>query len=185
MAINILQPPTKQATPQPPVTSLQEVVETIQIDALQHAYSKCILPSRGTDLAEMWQRHDFVDHFKFALAERIAGTLAAHDEHVQVIYYFDPNLNPDAATETYAALDVTVNLLVQVKSKSAALQSFIAALDRALTEQVRKLPSPLFASLASILNPILITQEDVDQRRGYAVLLSSLYLKPRQLWQRR
>ncbi len=113
MAINILQPPIKQATPQPPVTSLQETVETIQIDALQHAYSKCILPSRGTDLAEMWQRHDFVDHFKFALAERIAGTLAAHDEHVQVIYYFDPNLNPDAATETYAALDVTVNLLVQ------------------------------------------------------------------------
>ena len=36
MAINILQPPTKQATPQPPVTSLQEAVETIQIDALQH-----------------------------------------------------------------------------------------------------------------------------------------------------
>jgi hypothetical protein len=66
-------------------------------------------------------------------------------------------------------------------SKSAALQSFIVAIDKALTEQVRALPSPLFASLETILNAIAITEEDVRQKRGYAALLSSLYLKPRQI----
>lgn len=185
MATNILQPPIEQVTPQPSVTSLQEVAETVQSDALQHAHTRFILPIQAAGLAELLQRHDFVEHFKFGLAERIAGTLAAYDEHVQAIYYFDPNLNPDAETETYAALDASVNLLVQVESKSAALESFIIAVDRALTEQVRKLPSPLFASLASVLNTILITQDDVEQKRGHAVLLSSFYLKPRQVWRRR
>ena len=182
MATNILQTPVKQATSQSSVTSLQEAAETIQFDALQHAHTRCTQSIGAADLAELLQRHDFINHLKFGLAERIANTLAAHDENIQAIYYFDPNLSSDAETEAYAALDASVNLLVQVKSKSAALESFIMALDEALTQQVRKLPSTLFVSLASILNAILITEEDVDQRRGYAVLLSSMYLKPRQVW---
>ena len=182
MITKILQPPTKQERTEPEVTSLQEVAETIQIDALQHAHTRFTQPMRAADLEEVLQRNDFIDHFKFGLAERISRTLAAHDEHVQAIYYFDPNLSSDAETETYAPLDVTVNLLVQVETKSAALDSFIAALDEALTQEARKLPSPLYASLVSILNAILITEEEVDQRRGYAILLSSMYLKPLQVW---
>ena len=182
MAINIFPAPTKQEASLPLVTSLQEVAETIQIDALQYAHTKFTQPMRATDLAELLQRHDFISYFKFGLAEYIAKTLAAHDENVQAIYYFDPDLNSDAETETYMPLHASVNILVQVESKSAALESFIAALDEALTQQARKLPSPLYTSLASILNAILITKEDVDQGRGYAVLLSSMYLKPRQVW---
>ena len=182
MATNILQPSTKQETTRLSVTSLQEVAETIQIDALQHAHTRCTPSIHAADLAELLQRNDFIDHFKFGMAERIANTLAAHDEHVQAIYYFDPNLNSDAESETYAPLDASVNLLVQVKSKSAASESFIAALDEAMTKEARKLTSPLFASLMSILNAILVTENDVEQRRGYAILLSSVYLKPRQVW---
>jgi len=182
MATNILQPPTKQETPRPSVTSLQEVAETIQIDALQYAHTKFTQPIRAAGLAEVLQRNDFIDYFKFGLAERIAKTLAAHDEHVQAIYYFDPNLSSDSETEAPAPLDPTVNLLVHVESKSAGHVSFIAALDKALTQQARELPSPIYSSLVSILNPILITAKDVDQKRGYAALLSSLYLKPRRVW---
>ena len=181
MTVNILQPEQKQAVRQPSITSLQEAAETIQIDALQHAHTRSIQPICPAGLAEMLQQHDFFNQFKFGLARRIADMLAAHDEQVKAIYYFDPNLNPDSETEAYIPLDASVNLLVLVESKSAALESFIAALDGALTEQIRKLPSPHLANLASILNAILITEEDVEQRRGYAVLLSSMYLKPRQI----
>ena len=181
MTINILQLAPQESTAEPTVTSLQEVAETIQIDALQHAHTMFIRPAHAASLADLLQWHDFVNHFKFGLAERIAKTLAAHDEHVQAIYYFDPNLNSDAETETYAPLDPAVNLLVQVTSKSAALQSFIIALDKALTGQLSTLPSPLYASLQTMLNAIVITEEDVQQKQGYAVLLSSLYLKPRRI----
>ena len=181
MTANILQATPKEITAEPTVTSLQEVAETIQIDALQHAHTMSIQPARAADLAELLQWHDFLNHFKFGLAERIANTLAAHDEHVQAIFYFDPNLSADAETETYIPLDPSVNLLVQVTSKSAALQSFIVAIDQALIEQTRALPSPLFASLETILNAIVITAEDVQHKQGYAALLSSLYLKPRRI----
>ena len=177
-----MQPVVKPATARFAVTSLQEVAETIQMDALAYAHSRFTQPIRAASIEELLQRHDFVNFFKLGLAERIANTLAANDEHVQAIYYFDPNLSADAETETYTALDPSINLLVRVKSKSAALSSFIAALDDALALQARKLPSPHYAALASILNAILITEEDVEQKRGYAALLSSLYLKPRQVW---
>ena len=182
MATNIMEPVTIERTSRPTVTSLQEVAETILADALQFAHDKFTQPMRAAGLEELMQRHDFIDYFKLGLAERIANTLAAHDEHVQAIYYFDPSLGSDAGTETYTALDPSINLLIRVKLKSAALSSFIAALDDALAREVRKLPSPYYGSLVTILNAILITEEDVEQGRGYAALLSSLYLKPRQVW---
>lgn len=181
MATNILQPVTKDAAVETHITSLQEIAETIQHDALQHARTKSIQPMRAADLAELLQWHDFVNYFRLGMADRIANTLTAYDDQVQAVYYFDPHLNPDAETETYTIPDPTVNLLVQVDSKSAALHSFIAALDNALAEQARRLPSPLFGSLETILNGIVITEEDVQQKRGYAALLSSLYLRPRQI----
>lgn len=182
METMILQEELKQQLERPAVTSLQETAETILMDALQHARTRFVHPISATGLEGLLMRHDFVDYLKFGLAERIARTLAAHDALVQSVHYFDPDLGADAETETYTRIDPSVNLLVHVESKTAALNAFIAALDGALTAQARKLPAPYYAALDSILNAILITGDDVAQGRGYAVLLSSRYLQPRQVW---
>lgn len=182
MVTKILQVETTEESARPAVTSLQEMAETIQIDSLQYAHSKFTQPMRAARFEELLERHDFITFFKFGMAQRIARTLAAHDEQVQAIHYFDPNLGSDSETEAFTPLDPSVNLLVVVASKSAALDSFIAALDEALTREARKLPAPIFVSLASILNAIVITESDIDQKRGYAALLSSMYLKPLQVF---
>ena len=182
MVAKILQAEATQESTRPAVTSLQEMAETIQMDSLQYAHTKFTQPMRAAGFEEVLQRHDFISYFKLGMAQRIANTLAAHDDQVREIHYFDPNLSSDSEIEAYAPLDPSVNLLVVVESKSAALDSFIAALDMALTQEARKLPSPLFASLTSILNAMIITEGDVDQKRGYAALLSSMYLKPLQVW---
>jgi hypothetical protein len=179
-----LQLSEKQRTVESPVSSLQETVETIQGDALHYARIHLPVSVQESALDELLQQPRFFEYFKFGLADYTAGTIAAHDEYVQAIYYFDPYLNPDAQTETDLPLDVSVNLLVVVKSKTAALQSFINALDRALTQQIRDLPSPLPAGLSSILNAVMISEEDIAHGRGYAVLLSSLFNKPRRVWPR-
>ena len=179
-----LQLSEKQRTAQSPVSSLQETVETIQGDALQYARIHLPVSVQESALDELLQQPRFFEYFKFGLAGYIAETIAAHDEYVQEICYFDPYLNPDAQTETDLPLDVSVNLLVVVKSKTAALQSFIDALDRALTQQIRDLPSPLPAGLNSILNAVMINEEDIAHGRGYAVLLSSMFNKPRRVWPR-
>ena len=181
MVTKSIKPQAQEVMDEILVTSLQEVAETIQIDALQQASANYIQPVRATGIEALLQRHDFVEYFKFGLAERIANTLAAHDSCVQAVYYFDPHLNPDAETEAYPLMDPTVNVLVQVEARSAALRSFIDALDKALTEQVRNLPTSLFESLDTILNGIVFTEEDVELKRGYAALLSSFYLKPRRI----
>jgi len=172
----------KQTTVYATVTSLQETAETIQGDTLQHARARFYRFNEEAPLGELMQQPQFFEYFKFELANCLGETIAAHDEQVQEVYYFDPNLNPDAQTESDLPLDPTVNLLVLVKSKTAALQSFIKALDSALTQQVRSLPSPLLADLNATLNAILISEEDVVNGCGYAVLLKSLYNRPRRLW---
>ena len=184
MATKTLSPEKRQTAFQPRITSLQETAETIQADALRQARSRLPEFIQEPGLADLLQRYDFFEHFKFALAGRIAETLAAHDEHVQAVYYFDPNLNPDAGTEEYLPLDVSVNLLVLVEAKSAAIELFITALDRALTQQISALPSAVLKEPSSILNAILITEADVAQGRGYAVLLSSMFTKPLRVWSR-
>jgi hypothetical protein len=184
MAPRTLQVSEKQKTAYSPISSLQETVETIQGDALQYALTHLPAAVQESALEELLQQPRFFEYFKFGLADYTAGTIAAHDEYVQEIYYFDPYLNPDAQTETDLPLDVSVNLLVVVKSKTAALQSFVDALDRALTQQIRDLPSTQLAGLNSILNAIMISEEDIAHGRGYAALLSSLFNKPRRVWPR-
>ena len=173
----------KQRTSHSPISSLQETVETIQGDALQQARSRFPGYIQEIPFAEL-QQPVFFEYFKLGLADRIAGTVAAHDEHVQEVYYFDPYLNPDAETEAYLPLDASVNLLVLVESKTAALESFGAALARALKQQMREQPSPVMADVNYILNAILINEEDIARGRGYAALLSSLFNMPCRVWPR-
>jgi hypothetical protein len=73
---------------------------------------------------------------------------------------------------------------VVVQSPSAALDAFIASLDRALTASLNELPSPKFEQRTSILDVNILTEGDVKQGRGYAVLLSSVFTPPLQVWQR-
>jgi len=130
---------------------------------------------------ELLRRPDFIEYFKFSLADGVAQSIVAMDDHVQAVYYFDPHLNPDAETETLVPTEATINLLLVVKSNSAALKSFISLLDSYLTEALRVLPSTLFASLPSVLHMMFVTQEDIAQRRGYALVLNAIYTPPKRI----
>lgn len=164
--------------------SLPITAEQLCDAALDQARHKMTLPYRAYDLPLLMARPDFVEYFKFHLAVGLAKAIGAVDEHVQAVHYFDPNLNPDAQTETAVPLDPTLNLLVVVASNSAALRSYLLALDGYLTQAVKDLPSPLFATLHSLTNVMLVTADDIAQRRGYSLLLDSIYTPTRRLWVR-
>ncbi|MCA9872965.1 MAG: hypothetical protein KC441_04905 [Anaerolineales bacterium] len=161
---------------------LPETADQLRDHALEQARHKMQLPLRQAELKDLLLRADFVEYFKFNLAHGLAQTLAGVDEQVQAVHYFDPNLNPDAQTETAVPLDPTINLLVEVQAPSPALKSFVAALDGYLTDAVRVLPTPLFVSLHSLTNVMLVTAEDVARRRGFALILDSIYTPTRRLW---
>ena len=166
------------------VTPLQEVVETIREDALILAQDRLTDAMRGLDLKHLFRRPDFVDNFKYELASGVATALSDNDPRVEAIYTYEPSANPDSELGNDMPVDATVHLLVKVQVSSAALVAFIAALDRALTASLRDLPSPKFAERESVLDVNLITGKDIEEGRGYAVILSSVFAPPLKIWQR-
>jgi hypothetical protein len=162
-----------------------ETAETVREIALNHARKMLRPRDQTAELAILFGRREFVDYFKYALAIEVAQVIASYDRQVQAVYLFEESANPDAETEDYpSSPDLTIHLLTLVTSASAALEAFVTSLDRTLTEVLNDLPSEPFAGRTSFLNVIPITEVDIKERRGYAVLLSSIYARPIQIWQR-
>lgn len=174
-----------QAQAQPmTVSPLDEVVETIREDALTLAQERLSAPLRGLELKRLLRRPEFVDNLKYGLALGVANALSANDKHIQAVYIYEPSANPDSELGNDLPVDATVHMLAVVQSPSAALEAFIASLDRALSASLRDLPSPKFAERESILDMNILTEKDVELGRGYAALLSSIFAPPLKIWQR-
>ena len=167
------------------MVSLTETAETIKDNAVDAAREKMGFYHQEADLEILLKRRDFAEYFKYALAQDAAQVIGTYDQQVQAVYLFEESGNPDAATEEYiSAIDLTLHLLTRVTSASAALEAFVASFDRALTEVLRQLPSDMVANRKSFLNVIPVTEKDIAEGRGYAVLLTSIYARPLQVWQR-
>ena len=164
------------------VAPIDDVAETIREDALASARQKHQAEDAG--LTMLFGRRDFLDSFKYEVACRAADVLAAVDRNVQAVYVYDADLNPDAEISAEVPLDVTIRLLLHVSAPTAALQVFIAALDRALVSSLKELPSALFQQRDFILEVNLIADQDIQHRLGYAKLLSSVFAPPLKVWQR-
>jgi len=167
------------------LTRLQEAAETICDNALAAARER--LPARQQDapLAELLRLPAFLNSFKYGLAEGATNVIVANDGNVQAVYHFEESVNPDSETEEALMPDIGVHLLLLVGANSAALDAFIKSLDGTLAELIRELPSPSLAKRTSVLNVIPITQEDVNNNRGYGALLSSIFARPVKLWARK
>lgn len=168
----------------PKTQDVQIMAESIREKALEYAFERYARYIQDPVLDELLYRHDFVEAFKSGVAEEVAGVLSSHDGHVQAVYLFDPDANPGSEDGVYLPVDGVVHLLVQVDVTSAALKSFLVALDRGLTQSFAELPAGLYADYTSVLDVILVTEEEVKQRKGYACLLSSIFAPPLKVWQR-
>lgn len=166
------------------VGSLKNTIETIRNNAITHSRMKMPAQLQNEELPRLLKRRSFVQYFRHALAYEIAQVLGTVDQHVQAVYLFDEAINPDAETEDYLPhVDLTIHLLLKVTSNSAALDAFITSLDRTLTEDLRKM-SDAFAGYTSFMDVIPITEHAIQERRGYAALLSSIYAHPLKVWPR-
>ena len=185
MSLDTLTPQKVDSTLTPQVSSLRELAKTIRASAVARALSDRRSHASNEALLELeLGRPAVVEAIKDGIAQDVARALAAHDPQVQAVYTYDPSANPDNETGEGRLPDVTIHLLVLVTAPSAALQSFILALDGALTENLKDLPSLLFQMRESVLDINLLTPKDVQQRTGYAGLLSSMFAPAIKLWQR-
>lgn len=167
----------------PQVTPLEKIAKKICKEALAEAYTWLMPVQQELGLEYLFQYRNFVQSFKYSLAKRVAQTLAQHDKRVQAVYWFESAANPDAEVSESLLGEATLHLLVLVETSSAALDTFVAALDRGLIQCLKEMPPSLFTECPLLLDVNLVTPEAVERRTGLANLLSSIFAPPLKLWE--
>src|SRR5574341_1317687 len=142
-------------------SSLADAADTLPEDAIQAARKTLSVAKRDAELAALLGQPSFLGNFKYGLVSGVANLLAANDQRVQAIYTYDPTLCADSEVGEEMPLDMALHLLVLVEAPTAALQAFIDSLDRALTESLKELPSPIFAERTFLLDVSLVTEKDI------------------------
>lgn len=135
-------------------------------------------------LAKQLQQGDVLagQYANYGLARQIAEALGTMDETVRAVYAFQDGATPEDAVFGEQPLDMTVHLIVWVGRKTKALASLVQGLDRALVERYAELVC--MPGLAHLLDVQLVDDTEVENRLGYAALLTSLHNKPILVWQR-
>ena len=78
--------------------------------------------------------------------------------------------------------DIIIHLIVWAQRKTGALNSLVAALDRALVQSYADLIG--MRQLTHLLDVQVIDDADVENRVGYGAMLSSIHHRPIQVWER-
>jgi len=163
---------------------LQDIAETIFADALERAWPPTNRSTHNRSLEEQLQDPTFRQRVKVGLAKGLVELVAAHDEHVLSAYLFEGITDLYPQIETCSSPEIKTHLLILVSKRSAALYALVTALDEAFVREAQKLLPLLANQQESLLNPIFITEADVAQHKGYALLLSSAHVSPLTIWGR-
>ena len=118
----------------------------------------------------------------YSLAKQVAESLGALDENVKAVYVVDYDATPEDTCFGEATPTSLIHLIVWAERKTSALDSLVAALDRALAQRYADLIGR--HQLVYLLDVQVIDDADVKQRVGYGALLSSLHHRPIRLWER-
>jgi len=121
-------------------------------------------------------------YWHYGLAEQVAEYLAAWNEDVKAVYIYDYGATPEDSCFGEMTPAEPVHLIVWAQRKTAALESLVAALDRALVQGCADLINR--AKLMHLLDVQVVDDADAENRTGYGALLSSLYHPPIQVWKR-
>jgi hypothetical protein len=164
------------------VINIKDTAEEIINQSINEARKKTSRFNQDKDLSILLHDKVFTDQFHYSLAENIAGEISKKDESIESVYLFDPSANPGLESGEYLPIDPCLHLLLVVDKISAGLDAFLAAYDRAITEAINKIPSPIYSEIQSFMDVILITNQDIESRKGYAALISSIYSPPLRVW---
>ncbi len=126
------------------------------------------------------------EYLRYGLAQKVAEYLGSVDDTIQAIYTYEPEYatSVDGAIPDRPNLSPGFNLIARVSRKSAALSSVVASLRSAMAEEYKRLGCPKANALCSELDVRAVDEDEVERRTGYGALISSLYVRPIEVWHR-
>ena len=166
------------------VLDIADLAESILKDAFSYANEKTMILSSTPNNGELLARRDYLEAFRVGLGNAVTQALVENDGSILSVFRFEPNANSDSETEEDPPVDGYVYLMAVVDRPSAGLEALADSLDRALTERMNKFSSAIYKKYSAVLDVKFVTSEEVEKRRGYAVLLTSIFSPPTRLWQR-
>ena len=122
------------------------------------------------------------EYCHYSVAKQVAESLGALDEHIKAVYICDYDATPEDLCFGEATQASLVHLVVWARRKTGALNSLVAALDRALVQSYADMIG--MRQLTHLLDVQVIDDADVENRVGYGAMLSSIHHRPIQVWER-
>ena len=121
-------------------------------------------------------------YLQFHIGRQVAEALGGLDENCKSAWLFEYDATQEDLSFGTRAQAVPIHLLVWTCRKTGALQSLVSALDRGLVQQYSRLIGP--RSLGNVLDVQLVDDADVESRRGYGSLITSVHNRPLLIWER-
>ena len=132
-------------------------------------------------------RCDICNCLSESLVVQVGKYLGQIDRTVKAVYQYEPEF----ATLRLPTGDLTrtgrkggINLVVWVDRKSAALNALSDTLETVLSESRRKIGCKNAGPACYTLDVQLVDNKEIQERRGYGVVVNSMYVRSTQVWAR-
>ena len=125
--------------------------------------------------------------FSDSLVRQISDRLGRLDTMIKAIFEYEPEyatIHPRAHIGSIHAHRQGINLIVWVERKSADLKTFIDTLEKALVESQRKIGLTETSTAYYTLDIKMVDDQDVNERRGYGLIVSSQLVRSTRVWRR-
>jgi hypothetical protein len=119
------------------------------------------------------------------LVKQVGEYLGQVDKKVKAVYEFEPevaSLRPKVGIRPGIGPKQGINLVTWVDRKSAALTALGSALEISLGESRRKLGCRNATPACYTLGIHMVDDIDVQERRGYGVVVNSTYIRTSKVW---
>lgn len=140
-----------------------------------------------TMLALRQGRCDICHALSDCLVREVSEYLGCMDKMVKAVYRFEPETfiaRNERVFKSAAGQKAGINLIAWVNRKSHALSSLGSTLESTLTESRRQLGCQNAGSACYVMDVQLVDDKDVQERRGYGVVINNMYLHATQVWSR-
>jgi coenzyme F420-reducing hydrogenase delta subunit/MinD superfamily P-loop ATPase len=152
---------------------------------LDFCEKKTRLQGHAAIAAALQQRNRAVhDYFLYGLAKEIGHFLGEVDASVKAVYLFEPESLTEEVNGHQPNLARGLELIVWVDNHRESPSPLLEAIDDELLLQYKSLVGPAVATMRHFVSADVITDQDVQARRGGGALITSLHTRPLEVWSR-
>jgi hypothetical protein len=164
-------------------TDILGIADVLMSEALEFCAEKLNLCSSEAVINRLRQRDGVCyRYWHYGLAKKLGRYLGMSDESIRAVYLYDYDTVLDDICPSEVVPDMLIHLVIWSRRKTAALNSLMEGLDKALAQAHAKLLG--MDEPSHLLDAHVVDDYEFENRLGYGALFASLYHRPLPVWKR-